>query len=791
MMKQTFLLLLLSTLFLSAIAKNRVIEHPSCDYHANIKFDRVEITDSVTICDITVSDIPHNCYMIPTSMFLKEEGGDRTYKLLRSEGYELDKKQFMPEEGFMKARLFFERVDDDVILLNTGGNARPNLETYRLSLQKAKDAIPTQWLGSWMTADGINKVKLILTEKKAIYQNKIWDYKEVQGNSKQLRIALINKDLNHVLALKQDKNNAIRIHEHRQDKGTLCSKEFTTLDTPQAWSFDNNRYRNKLYSDKPTVLRGYIEGYVLEMGYTTLTFNIDKQETDENVTVITEIDKDGCFEVQLQLGIPQYVYCDAISAYLCPGDTVAVCGKQFDPSWCESGIAVMSSGVSGEIMVYEQHLDKMFRALDYTQSMYMKASKKLETTLAGKQQIFKFMEELDQRLPAVVNQYYIDDLTRDVLYSNYQAGYFVSLFELYSGYNNSRFTYKETKKGMERILDPNFQPIDKNAYFDFAPRFMQTVMNNPLIASTSKTWVPINRYEYSAFHFSLYDAEQELAKQLRFDIMNRLFPNLKSEIADTSRARFDSWTENGYYGGECDTTLNKYIQPINEVLNKEKDNMLTKSNVIAFMNERREKLTGPSVLWDLAVSRTIYDIMTRHSISKGELLGYVAALLPAISTDYIREVILQKYTDYVLSQQSVVSNNASNSKADSVFAALIKPYEDNVLFIDFWSTGCGPCRAGMKAQRETVEKLKDRNVKFLYVTSEKDSPLEQYNKFLTENDIKGEQLRVSADTWNYLSSKFGISGIPHHVIVNRKGEVVDNNIKLWDEYKLTQLEQAN
>lgn len=77
--------------------------------------------------------------------------------------------------------------------------------------------------------------------------------------------------------------------------------------------------------------------------------------------------------------------------------------------------------------------------------------------------------------------------------------------------------------------------------------------------------------------------------------------------------------------------------------------------------------------------------------------------------------------------------------------------------------------------REYVESMKDRKIKFLYITSEADSLLGAYKKFLDEYQIKGEYLRITKDQWNLLTSKFDIQGIPHCVIVNKRGEVVDNN----------------
>ncbi|HAC20621.1 MAG TPA: hypothetical protein DCF91_00820, partial [Porphyromonadaceae bacterium] len=125
------------------------------------------------------------------------------------------------------------------------------------------------------------------------------------------------------------------------------------------------------------------------------------------------------------------------------------------------------------------------------------------------------------------------------------------------------------------------------------------------------------------------------------------------------------------------------------------------------------------------------------------------------------------------------------------FANLIKPYEGNVLMIDFWNLGCGPCRAGMLKDRDMVERLKDKKIKFLYVTCDVDSPIEHTEKFLNDNNIKGEQIRISKDDWSRISAKLSINGIPHQTLVDKKGEILMNNHKGIEvnEPVLLQLEQ--
>ena len=75
-----------------------------------------------------------------------------------------------------------------------------------------------------------------------------------------------------------------------------------------------------------------------------------------------------------------------------------------------------------------------------------------------------------------------------------------------------------------------------------------------------------------------------------------------------------------------------------------------------------------------------------------------------------------------------------------------------------------------KSESYEEEEMKNENVVFLYITGPS-SPEKTWNNNIP--NIKGEHYRVTQDEWNYLTQKFNISGIPHYVLVNKNGEVVN------------------
>lgn len=103
----------------------------------------------------------------------------------------------------------------------------------------------------------------------------------------------------------------------------------------------------------------------------------------------------------------------------------------------------------------------------------------------------------------------------------------------------------------------------------------------------------------------------------------------------------------------------------------------------------------------------------------------------------------------------------------------IRTFKDQVLYVNFWATWCGPCVANMPNLNKLIDHYaKNPTIRFVNICldSEKDKWLISIQK----HELRGVNLYAEKN-WNAkLRSSFNIKGIPHYMIINPGNVMLEN-----------------
>ena len=101
-----------------------------------------------------------------------------------------------------------------------------------------------------------------------------------------------------------------------------------------------------------------------------------------------------------------------------------------------------------------------------------------------------------------------------------------------------------------------------------------------------------------------------------------------------------------------------------------------------------------------------------------------------------------------------------------------RQFKDQIILINFWATWCKPCIEEFPYENELVNQFKDEPVKIINICMESDST--RWKAILDKNQLKPLNL-FSKNNWDEkLARDFDINGLPHSVLVDWNGKIVQN-----------------
>ena len=119
-------------------------------------------------------------------------------------------------------------------------------------------------------------------------------------------------------------------------------------------------------------------------------------------------------------------------------------------------------------------------------------------------------------------------------------------------------------------------------------------------------------------------------------------------------------------------------------------------------------------------------------------------------------------------------------RGKEVLKGILASYPGKYVYLDFWSTSCGPCIAGIKDcfkyRRELITGQYDQFA-LVFITSDSERAYEPFRKEWLDG---AQSYRISEDDWNALAGLFNFSGIPHHEMITPDGMAITDVVEMLE-----------
>ena len=828
-MKKNFILLVV-LLVSSVIFSQKIIDKPDYGF-SNLpgKLTKIELTDSATIIHFYVKYPAGQWIFIPKESYIQDVNGGEKYFVTKTEGIPLGERYTMTESGEVSYQLYFPKLNSAVNKVDFGeANEGGSWTIYDIVINEQETAslLPKELQGNWLQADGSNQWDFGFYTNQAIVDQAVWNYKTVEKKKNNYTIVLEREGKQKIVYAQIDRKGVVMLGKNKENLAIYSTEK---RDNPNYKPAQDEVYNSAIFKSDSATYSGFVKGYSPRVGVKTIAIHIDDIITGAQNTYVATIAENGFFSIQLPLYYPHEVWVRSSifngSVYLEPGKEVFQLFADKQTLYMGASARLNADLEKTQTIRRTDYEDKMNTILDMKPEAYKVYCQKitnnkqeklaslrksnsigakayqigkleieyngiiqmldyprdLETAYRKKNNIPREQRDIDLKMDTLTADYY--DFITDATFNNQLA--VISTHSYQGAINRLQYLDVVSIKSVRTTIFDIADELNKRGY-------SMTQEEQQLLLDMKQIEILQNTPEYKEFNNKYAQVStafvmkhqkiiKEITKDAPFSIekletylLNNKIPISEEEkeflIAEKKLSKSATAVKLKNYnsiGPKIDSFYKKHNTITNFLYSEKRTN---------FRNEKLAELFGvkPGLATDImdsqSICSTVVDQVT--PLSEEELIRVQQSIQTPFIADYLRkcnEQTLAKLENNK-SKTGFVLNDTPKTDADKLFEGIMKKYKGKVVYVDFWATWCGPCRSGIEQIKPLKEEMKDKEVVFVYLTNQS-SPENTYSAMIP--DIKGEHYRLSTDEWNYLSGKFNISGIPHYVLVNKNGEIVN------------------
>ena len=829
------LFMALGLIFSACVYAQTVIENPRIGMStaSNVAIEKVELSNVSTAIWFYTKNTPGRWISIPNETYIQPVGAKEKLYITSAEGIPLGEQYTMPESGEVRYKLTFPKIDPSFTRLDYGeGNDEGAWFIFDIQLKPDlfQSVLPEKLLGNWFRSDNA-QWEISLLDSVAVYKSQIWKYVKYSETQKTGKISLKNGSQNLDMYIQPVDENTSLIGE-----APAKLVKYSRQPDESKISADNETFKLPILKTDTVTYCGYINGFSTRYPQRTGMVYVNDVIIGEQLSYLIKIEDNGTFKVKFPHSNPQTVYVRFPFFYgtifVEPGKTTF---QLFDNSNKSNPLLFMGdcARINSELQkmkdiysfdyneLYNKILDftpeqyktwcidlqkKDLAALDkYASEHHLSAKtiqvKRMELVYRYASNIMSYNSNANMayrqknNVPQNQNGVPFKSATLDAGYFSFLTNDLVNnqLGVLSSDYDSfvNRLKFSDILIG-----DPVFihsipeiaEAMEKEGY-KLTPEEKDLAIQMKEIDSPEmkklRTEFSEKYSNQSADFYKKYASklqplyQEKKGTAITPEMIEEYLVGQKVELTEEEKALFAAQKE--YAKNPLVQKYSEFYQKYNKQISQFSNDhqafvsgMFTERRIV-LRNESLQKMGiqhgfAADVMASQDYCQPIVSQMT--PVSDEKIKSYQKKITNPFIASYIdaknKEAKAKIEANKNLKGSNL--NEVPKAEGDKLFDAIMAKYKGKVVYVDFWATWCAPCRSGIEQIKPLKDELANENVVFVYITGPS-SPKSTYDYMIPA--IKGEHYRVSADEWNFLCGKFGISGIPHYVLVGKDGNVIN------------------